>query len=149
MTDVWDETLILCNYSEKYKKAVEEYFDEFSRNGENAREDAFTGFSYTFLYIRESDGTLLGMLNIRKDDKDETIAKLGNIGYAIRPSERKKGYGLRLLEEGCGICKMLGIEPAPAVFKDNIAGIRLLLAGGFVPCENDEGSEEILHFRKK
>ena len=45
-----------------------------------------------FLFIRENDDKLIGMLNIRicEDLKDYPY---GHIGYSIRPLERNKGYG--------------------------------------------------------
>ena len=60
-----DEVMLLENYSEKHRAAVSSFFAEFAEAGENAREEAFGGFSYTFLYIREADGRLVGMLNLR------------------------------------------------------------------------------------
>lgn len=62
-----DEVMLLENYSEKHRAAVSSFFAEFAEAGENAREEAFGGFSYTFLYIREADGRLVGMLNLRGD----------------------------------------------------------------------------------
>ena len=69
-----DEVMLLENYSEKHRAAVSSFFAEFAEAGENAREEAFGGFSYTFLYIREADRRLVGMLNLRGDrlNCDET-----------------------------------------------------------------------------
>lgn len=130
-----EETLILKNYDESHRAAMEEYFTEFAENGENIREDVCGGFSYTWLYFRESDMRLLGTINIREKDS----AGIGNIGYAIRPSERRKGYGTSLLEAGLELCGMLGMDEVTACAKsENEAGKALLYACGF-ECAGEDG----------
>ena len=137
----FEETLILENYSEKYRAAVEDYFAEFARNGENAREDVYGGFSYTWLYFREGDGRLLGMINIRRGE-ERAVSEAGNIGYAIRPSERRKGYGYRLLESGIELCRMLGMKEVTAVVKaENTAGLALARSCGFLKTGVASGGE--------
>ncbi len=46
----------------------------------------------TFFLVRESDGRIIGMVNIRLALNDDLKKSGGNIGYAIRPTERRKGY---------------------------------------------------------
>ncbi len=48
--------------------------------------------SKTFLLIRKNDNKLIGMLNIRWNIPPNIQEFVGNIGYGIRPTERKKGY---------------------------------------------------------
>ena len=135
---MYEEVMLLENYSGKHRAAVSEYFAEFTEAGENAREDVYGGFSYTFLYLRESDGRLTGMLNIRQD---ETAAEFGNIGYSVRPSERRKGYGTQLVEAAIELCKMFGIEsPTAYTAEDNYASIRVLVKNGFVRIGKENGS---------
>lgn len=46
----------------------------------------------TYFLIREKDNRIVGMVNIRLA-LNETLRKMyGNIGYCIRPTERRKGY---------------------------------------------------------
>ena len=121
--------MLLENYSEKYRTAVSDYFKEFSENGEEIREDVCGGPSLTFLYVRESDGRLIGMLDLRQD---ETAKKIGTFGYAIRPCERRKGYGSMLVEAAMELCGMMDInEPELFVKQDNTAGLAFLSGLGF------------------
>ena len=51
----------------------------------------------TFLLIRESDGRLVGTINVRWDLNEAMLRFGGHIGYGIRPSERGKGYAKVML----------------------------------------------------
>lgn len=46
----------------------------------------------TFFFVRESDNRIIGMINIRLVLNERLRNSSGNIGYSIRPSERRKGY---------------------------------------------------------
>ncbi len=48
--------------------------------------------SKTFLLIRENDNKIIGMINVRWNLTEEMKQFGGNIGYGIRPTERRKGY---------------------------------------------------------
>lgn len=49
--------------------------------------------STTYFLIRKEDNKIIGMIDLRHE-LNEYLAKIsGHIGYAIRPTERKKGYG--------------------------------------------------------
>ena len=45
-----------------------------------------------FITVRQSDNTLVGMLQVRHYLNDYLEQFGGHIGYSIRPSERRKGY---------------------------------------------------------
>ncbi len=64
----------------------------------------------TFLIYRVSDGRLLGTIQLRHfiTKRNETIG--GNIGYAIRPSERRKGYAKQALEAVLSYAGSLGLD---------------------------------------
>lgn len=46
----------------------------------------------TFLLIRKKDDKVVGALNIRWNLPERGNLFIGNIGYGIRPTERRKGY---------------------------------------------------------
>ena len=48
--------------------------------------------SKTFLLIRENDNRIIGTINIRWNLTEAMKKFGGNIGYGIRPTERRKGY---------------------------------------------------------
>ena len=149
---ILEETMLLIQLEDCNGTAVKDYYAEMLANGDE--EKPYSGFSYTFCYIRESDGKLIGMLNLRPGEtgnaeKNETGREagessdrlfvqaepadfIGSIGYSVRPSERGKGYGTALLEQGLELCAMFGIKPVAVVKKDNAASIRVLEKNGFV-----------------
>ena len=61
----------------------------------------------TFLLIRKNDNKIIGTINVRWNLTEEMKKFGGNIGYSIRPTERRKGYNkinlylglLKVLEE--------------------------------------------------
>ena len=46
----------------------------------------------TFLLIRKNDNKIIGTINVRWNLTEEMKRFGGNIGYGIRPTERRKGY---------------------------------------------------------
>lgn len=66
--------------------------------------------SKTFLLIRENDKRLVGMINVRWNLSEEMKEFGGNIGYGIRPTERRKGYNKINLYLGIIEASKLGLE---------------------------------------
>lgn len=64
----------------------------------------------TYFYVREEDGRIVGMTNIRLRLNDFLRTQGGHIGYCIRPSERRKGYATSMLGEALRVCKIMGID---------------------------------------
>lgn len=64
----------------------------------------------TYILVRNSDNKVLGMYNIRHELNDFLLKFGGHIGYSIRPSERKKGYGTEGLKLALEETKKLDIE---------------------------------------
>ncbi len=64
----------------------------------------------TFMLIRESDNKLIGIINIRLALNKELKEYAGNIGYGIRPTERKKGYASYQLYLALKFCQEKGID---------------------------------------
>lgn len=113
-----------------FKKIKEEENEEFHKT--------------CFLFIRENDDKLIGMLNIRicEDLKDYPY---GHIGYSIRLLERNKGYGkiqfFLALEElkkyNIKMCQMNCVS-------DNDASRKIILSLGGVFEKNIECEEYYL-----
>ena len=66
--------------------------------------------AYTYFYIREEDDRIIGMINIRLVLNDFLRKEGGHVGYSIRPTERRKGYGTQMLSEALKFCGVLGLH---------------------------------------
>lgn len=66
--------------------------------------------SKTFLLIREKDNKIIGSINVRWNLTEEMKKFGGNIGYCIRPTERKKGYNKINLYLGLIEAQILGLQ---------------------------------------
>ena len=64
----------------------------------------------TFLLIRKNDNKIIGTINIRWNLTEEMKQFGGNIGYGIRPTERRKGYNKINLYLGLLEAQKLGLE---------------------------------------
>ena len=69
----------------------------------------------TYFLVREGDGKIVGMINIRLALNEKLRRYGGHIGYSIRPTERGKGYNKINLYLGLKICEKYGID---SVFMD-------------------------------
>lgn len=81
----------------------------------------------TFMLIRENDNKLLGMINIRLALNKELLEYAGNIGYGIRPTERRKGYASYQLYLALKFCKEKGLNKVLITCKkDNIESAKTI-----------------------
>ena len=64
----------------------------------------------TFFLIRENDNKIVGMIDIRLALNDFLKKYGGNIGYSIRPTERRKGYNKINLYLALKFCKEKGLS---------------------------------------
>lgn len=64
----------------------------------------------TYFFVRSTDNKIVGMINIRHKLNDFLLREAGHIGYSIRPTERRKGYGSLMLSLALGKSKELGLD---------------------------------------
>lgn len=64
----------------------------------------------TYFCVREEDNKIIGMINIRPTPNEFLRTEGGHIGYCIRPTERRKGYGTELLRLGLEVCRRVDIH---------------------------------------
>ncbi len=64
----------------------------------------------TFLLIRKNDNKIVGTINVRWNLTEEMKRFGGNIGYGIRPTERRKGYNKINLYLGLIEAKKIGLD---------------------------------------
>ncbi len=63
-----------------------------------------------YIYVRESDSKVVGMIQIRHCFNEFLEKYAGHIGYSVCPSERQKGYATQMLRAVLPECKALGID---------------------------------------
>lgn len=66
--------------------------------------------SKTFLLIRKNDDRIIGAINVRWNLPESMKQFGGNIGYGIRPTERRKGYNKINLYLGLMEAQKLGLD---------------------------------------
>lgn len=93
--------------------------------------------SRTYFLIRVDDNKIIGMVNIRLKLNKKLMYFGRNIGYCIRPTERKKGYNKINLYLALKVCKKYGLTKALLdVDKSNIASWKTMEAlGANLDCE--------------
>lgn len=82
--------------------------------------------STTFWALK--DKNLIGAVNIRHYLNDKFSAYFGHIGYAVKPEERQKGYGTKILKLALNECKKLNLKKVLICCqKDNTASAKVIL----------------------
>lgn len=85
----------------------------------------------TFFGIRKTDNKIIGMIDIRHELNEFLLNYGGNIGYGVRPSERKKGYATEMLELALEYCRKIKLEKVLICCnKDNPASRKTILNFG-------------------
>ena len=93
------------------------------------------------IYFAIVDGKIVGSIAVRHYLNDSLLKSGGHIGYGIRPSERRKGYGTKMLALALEKCREFGIEKALVTCdKVNIASAKTALRNGGV-LENEVTEE--------
>lgn len=111
---------------ELYTKAKEE-FEEFvtdltnSSKGINLQEGWAPCSSY---WLVDDSGEVVGVIRIRHRVDSDYLQMIGHIGYEIKSSRRKEGYGSKLLELGLAEARKIGLEKVLITCdEDNIGSI--------------------------
>lgn len=137
-------------YKESYLKALEETKDEpgRSRFAEPATNQSFEEFvahligqsepanavegkvPATTLWLVDND-EFIGRVQIRHELNDALRKDGGHIGYIVRPSKRRMGYGTKILKLGIQRAKEMGINTILVTCDvTNIASSKIIQANG-------------------
>lgn len=115
-------------------------FDEWLRLVLSIEKDALRNnvHASTFFSIRKTDYKIIGSIQLRHSLTPELEKHGGHIGYGIRPSERRKGYGKQQLLLALDEAQRLKIPKVMIICdKDNIPSMKTAIScGGVLACEN-------------
>ncbi len=112
-----------------------DWIEKVNRNTERADDE--WGKYYLYLVFNDDD-KLIGLLNIRFDLTNELREKYGDIGYGVRPSERRKGYATEMLKYALSICKEKNMQDVIlGCYENNYGSNKTILKNGGILYKND------------
>lgn len=76
----------------------------------------------TYFSVRKSDNKIIGIVNIRHDFNEYLENYGGHIGYSIRPTQRRKGYGYKQLKLALEKCLEIPINKVLITCRENNIG---------------------------
>lgn len=123
-------------------------FDEYIQKLKNyslgiGLQEGFVPHS-TFWLI--SNDKIIGVSNLRHSLTDKLLKADGNIGYGIRPSERKKGFATILLQLTLDKARAIGLSKVLLTCdKDNIGSVKTILNNGGILDSEEEIEGKPLH----
>jgi len=86
----------------------------------------------TYFFVNDKN-ELLGFSNIRHELNDSLMNEGGHINYAIRPSQRNKGLGTKILELSLIEARKMGIDKVLLNCEtNNVASEKIFLKNGAV-----------------
>lgn len=87
----------------------------------------------TLYFLIDDNDKIVWWVHIRHELNDELRFDAGNIGYGIRPSERKKGYATIGLKLALEKCKELWLDKALLTCnKENIWSSKTIVKNGWI-----------------
>ena len=95
------------------------------------------------------DGRILGVFNLRHRLTEGLRQFGGHVGYSVRPSERRRGYGTRLLHAAMALAEDLGIEQLLVTCdRGNVAsaGVIVKCGGHLHDCRQVEELGEVCRY---
>jgi len=111
----------------------ESWLEKIIRNKTEANSDWVTGSVY---FAIEND-EIVGTIAIRDYLNESLLETGGHIGYGIRPSERRKGHGAKMLALALEKCRESGAEKVLVTCdRTNIASAKTAMKNGGV-LENE------------
>ena len=116
-------------------KGETENYDIYLKNAENnskglnIKKDRVP--SDIYFLVEEGKSRILGAIDIRHSLNDYLYNFGGNIGYGIRPSERRKGYATKMLGLALDKSRELGLEKVLITCnKENIGSAKTIIKNG-------------------
>lgn len=127
--------------------SFEEWLEKI-RGLKNPSKDAALSPATTFFAVRKEDRRIVGTIQVRHRLTDELRESGGNIGYAVRPDQRKKDYATQMLFLALDFCRTLGLKQVLLdCLADNVGSEKTIRRCGGVLAEEatvpgDDGHPE-------
>jgi predicted acetyltransferase len=87
----------------------------------------------TYFCMDEQESNIFGAVSIRHSLNQALLHNGGNIGYGVKPSERRKGCATKMLELALGICGNMDMDKVLIICnKNNTGSRRVILKNGGV-----------------
>lgn len=120
-----------CGFLEDYD-LIEDWINYIKQNELGLIKDRVP--SSIYLGLREKDEKLIGIIDIRHHIDNPILKEWGGyIGYIIRPSEQRKGYGTEILKQGLIICQNMDMDKLLLVCNSkNIGSEKVIIKNGGV-----------------
>lgn len=125
---------------------LEKDFDSFLRKLENESlgVDLKPGRVRQTVFWLVEGGVYLGRVSVRHELTEHLRKEGGHIGYEIRPSQRRKGYGTKILELALPRVRELGISPMLVTCDDdNIGSLKIIEKNGGVLENTEMGKDKL------
>ena len=89
--------------------------------------------AFIYVYVRESDEKIVGMVQIRPRLNDWLSTYGGHVGYSVCPTERRKGYAAKMLAATLAVCRDMGLNRVLITcYEHNEGSRRTILKNGGV-----------------
>ncbi|MFF2341038.1 GNAT family N-acetyltransferase [Bacillus mycoides] len=105
-----------------FKNSITDWLDhlKINENRKTVPDNRVPAIQY--IAVKKSDSSIVGMLNLRLELNDYLLNYAGHIGYSVKPSERKKGYGSKMLGLALAKSKILGFNKILVTCADDNLG---------------------------
>ena len=142
--DIWAgySSMQKCKSYEEWLQKLDEDLD--FKNIKPGRVPAATYFS-----VRKKDNKVIGIINIRYELNEYLENYGGHIGYSIRATKRRKGYGRKQLLLALEKCKEIHINKILITcIEDNIGSEKLIKSCGGIYEDTRYSEKENNNFKR-
>jgi len=122
---------------EVFESFVEHFYDEMK--GVNLPE----GYVPATMFWLIDNGEFIGRIQIRHELTEAMLARGGHIGYYVRPTKRKIGYGKKMLEMALLEAQKMGFEKVLLTCNDdNFGSAKIIESNGGILENIIDGEKE-------